>query len=177
MKHAILKYLTWGAIIYMLSICASCGTSRVDKCKKAFEVLKENGCLTQDTTRKDTTIYRTTYKDTTILIKKDSVGTSVTNPCDEKGKLKPINKTFKSGRATVNLKSDTAKNEITATATCDELELKLKQKETVIENYRETIIKNSYDIPLNWRDYLKEIWWIIPACLGVGLIFGLYLRR
>jgi hypothetical protein len=168
-----MKYL----VIILAFIFTSCGTSKVEQCRKAFKVLQDNGCLTSDTARKDTTIYNITYKDTTVLIQKDSVTTSVKDPCDESGKLKPINKTYKSGRSTVNLKTDTAKNEIIATATCDELELKLQQKETIIDRYREMTIKNSFHVESSKWDLAKDnIWWLV-GILIVGVAVGLYLSR
>jgi hypothetical protein len=174
-KHSTIKILIWAACLYILSLCVSCSTA--SKCEKAFKVLEENGCLTSDTTRKDTTIYNITYKYTTILIQKDSAVTSVKNPCDEKGKLKPINKTYKSGRSTVNLKTDTAKNEIIATATCDELEIKLQQKETIIDRYREMTIKNSFHVePSKWTKIKENLWWLLVA-LGIGFGIGFWFKR
>lgn len=163
--------------LLILLILTSCGTSKVEQCRRAFKVLQDNGCLTADTAKKDTTIYNITYKDTTVLIQKDSAITSVKDPCDESGKLKPINKTYKSGRSTVNIKTDTANNEIIATATCDELELKLQQKETVIDRYREMTIKNSFHIePSKWDLAKDNILWLIGVLI-VGVALGLYLRK
>jgi len=177
MKFAanILKAILIGCALYLIMTCTSCKTPE-QQCRDAYATLQKNGCLKSDTTKKDTTIYSYAYRDTVIFREKDSATAKVKNPCDQNGKLKPINVTYKNKSATVNLKSDTATNEITATATCDELELKIRLQDKIISHYRETIIQNSFKIEPSLLDKLKNIWYWLLIAVAVGFSAGVWMK-
>ena len=171
----ILKAIMLGCALYMIITCTSCKTPE-QQCRSAYATLEKNGCLKSDTIRKDTTLYNYNYRDTTIYREKDSASATVKDPCDQNGKLKPIDITYKNKSATVHLKSDTATNEIIATATSDELELKIRLQDKIISHYRETIIQKSFKIEPKIWDKLRDVWYLLLLVFMVGFAGGVWVK-
>jgi hypothetical protein len=94
----------------------------------------------------DSTIVRTHYKDTTIVVPKDSVVYSTVLKQDSTGKINLSRITKKSNQASVT--TEVKDNTLIVQANCDSMALLLQQKETEIERIKseksETLIPQPY---------------------------------